>query len=240
MEWYIVIGNTFQVFGVWSILFLRIHALYQSKSLRNILIILCMLAGSAMLVIIMFTGLQTPVINEPFTDIYFCSAARTYYRRKGVGLIWAWWVPVLAVESTFFILALLQMAWNFQIMRKKSLLFKRPKLFIDLVIRDFIWYFASIVIIDIASLYIVMHPTGHVIGGSRWTNALNVPFFTFVSSRMSLDILELNRKIMDGKRSGSTARDMLSSQSISDLQFAVRPDAMVDSENEATRVSKEI
>jgi hypothetical protein len=49
------------------------------------------------------------------------------------------------------------------------------------------------------------HPNGllsQVIGGAQWTNGLYVPYFAFVSSRISMDLLELNWRRLNG--SGTT------------------------------------
>lgn len=47
-----------------------------------------------------------------------------------------------------------------------------------------------------------------VIGGSHWTNALYVPFFAFVSSRLSLDLRELGQRLESEEGTGSEGLEM--------------------------------
>jgi hypothetical protein len=52
--------------------------------------------------------------------------------------------------------------------------------------------------------------TVQVVGGAQWTNGLFIPFFAFVGSRMSLDLLELNkRKLMGSTIAGTHGNTMI-------------------------------
>jgi len=97
------------------------------------------------------------------------------------------------------VLALLQLVQNVQYMRKRTLIFARPKYLFEVVLRDSIWYFAFVICIDVATVIIWQRTSGSVESGSQWTNGLLVPFFAFVSSRLNFDLRELNRRKVEGE-----------------------------------------
>lgn len=54
------VPDSLQVFGLWAILILRLHALYEKRLLTISMIVLSAFAGVAMLTIVTFTGIITP------------------------------------------------------------------------------------------------------------------------------------------------------------------------------------
>ena len=63
---------------------------------------------------------------------------------------WKWLttdrIPVLAFELFLFILAVVQIVKNIKIIQKRALIFYRPRLLMEVVFRDSLWYFIVCVI----------------------------------------------------------------------------------------------
>jgi len=171
--------------------------MYRSKSLLRVTLALYLLSATAMIVLAVEIVLQTPVTNELYPGFFFCSAKAGPARKRG--LAWYWWLPIIALEFYLFVLALLQLVQNVQYMRKRTLIFARPKYLFEVVLRDSIWYFAFVICIDVATVIIWQRTSGSVESGSQWTNGLLVPFFAFVSSRLNFDLRELNRRKVEGE-----------------------------------------
>jgi hypothetical protein len=52
-------------------------------------------------------------------------------------------IPTFVVEFYLFVLALFQLGWNIHYMRKRSLLFARPRQYVEVILRDSIWYYTA-------------------------------------------------------------------------------------------------
>jgi len=88
---------------------------------------------------------------------------------------------------------------------------------------------------------IIRLPTPNRPRGAQWTNALYIPFFAFINSRMSLDLLELMKRKQNGHMDTTYTSGVFTTQfDMDDMRFArAVPPAVGDSGVEMTMLSPE-
>jgi len=221
--WYQCFTASLQIWALWSILTLRLHAMYGSKNLLRLTLFLFLLSATAMATLSVELVIGTPITNEPFPGFLFCSAKISPASSPTPNIAWYYWLPILLFESYLFLLALLLLIRHIRYMKKGTLVFATPKYLFEVILRDSVWYFALVVGIDLGTMIIWKATTfGTVTSASQWTNGLLIPFFPIVSSRMSFDLLEVKRR--RGRPGGATYMTEVSTSS------GVRP------ENQSTAV----
>ncbi|KAF8138050.1 hypothetical protein K438DRAFT_1996496 [Mycena galopus ATCC 62051] len=169
--------GAFEVWFLQIILIYRVNSLYRTKKIliAIIFLFLCSVAG--------VTTIITKSVGA--SQAAACMVGPHHVR---LGAIWAFWVPILAFESVLFVLALFQLVRNIGMFRKNALLFQSNSHLIELILRDSIWYFLVVCLVDITSLVLWQSP--HVPAGTEWTTGFTSPLFSIIGTRLLLNLRE--------------------------------------------------
>ncbi|KAF8209416.1 hypothetical protein K438DRAFT_230344 [Mycena galopus ATCC 62051] len=124
------------------ILVYRVNSLYRSKKILSSIILLFICSAAAVMAIITTSVGSTKTTAEHLPGFSACVPEARHSR---LGEIWAFWVPILVFESYLFALALTQLARNIGVVRRSGLLFQSNSHLVELILRDSIWYFLSLV-----------------------------------------------------------------------------------------------
>ncbi|KAF8146933.1 hypothetical protein K438DRAFT_490314 [Mycena galopus ATCC 62051] len=200
------------------ILIYRVNSLYRTKKILISIIIffLCSIAG---VVMVITTSVGTSkAAAEHLPGLSLCVPVSHHSR---LAEIWAFWVPILAFESFLFVLALNQLIRNIGILRKNALLFRSNNHLVELILRDSMWYFLLVCLIDISSLVIWQSP--HIPAGTEWTTGFTAPFFSIIGTRLLLNLRE-HGDVTDYISTGGTlpASNYRGTEPRSAIEFAER------------------
>ncbi|KAF8205289.1 hypothetical protein K438DRAFT_535142 [Mycena galopus ATCC 62051] len=209
-----------EIWFLQAILIYRVNALYRTKKILISILVFFLSSAAAVIAIITTTAGTSKTMAEHIPGLSACVPAP---RQSRLGEIWAFWVPILVFESYLFALALLQLVRNVEMVRRNALLFRSRSHLVELILRDSIWYFLLVCLIDISSLIIWQShhgPAGQP--GTEWTTGFTAPFFSITGTRLLLNLREHGDFAEYISTGGISALNHYGTEPHSAIQFAER------------------
>ncbi|KAF8181746.1 hypothetical protein K438DRAFT_1179868 [Mycena galopus ATCC 62051] len=201
--------GAFEVWFLQIILIYRVDSLYRTKKI--LIAIIFLFLGSV-------AGVTTIITKSVGASQAAACMVGPHHVR--LGAIWAFWVPILAFESVLFVLALFQLVRNIGMVRKNALLFQSNSHLIELILRDSIWYFLVVCLVDITSLVLWQSP--HVPAGTEWTTGFTSPLFSIIGTRLLLNLREYGDVMEYTSSGGRPNSNYHESEPRSAIRFAGR------------------
>ncbi|KAJ7112405.1 hypothetical protein C8R43DRAFT_1040559 [Mycena crocata] len=211
--------GAFEIWFLQIILIYRVNSLYRTKKIL-IFTLIFFVCSAAAVIAIMTTAVGSA--NTKVEHLPGLTACIPTAHHSRIGLIWAFWVPILIFESFLFLLALNQLIRNVAVIRKSTLLFRSKHHLVELILRDSMWYFLLVCLLDISSLLIWQSP--HVAAGTEWTTGFTAPVFSITGTRLLLNLREYGdvTEYISTGLGGTPASNWRGTEPHSAIEFAER------------------